>query len=104
MADMDRTASTAEIDSIAEKLGPAFESLTDDEREVFALVMGKVAGADAEVSGFAQSLSLGMETLGSLNSPQMAAGGGAAAQGRLSWFRSCKIDCCNQPGGGHGSA
>ncbi len=105
MADTSREVTEEQVDAIADKLGPAFESLTEDEREVFALVMAQTDAEGPEVAGFAQGLSLGMETLGSLSyaGSSVAGGAGGATQAAaLSWFRNCsrRVDCCSQPGGG----
>lgn len=92
------------------KLSPAFEALTDDEREIFTLVVAQgVADADAEVSGFGLGMSLGMETMGGLSASgaQAAGGSGAQAGWRLSWFRDCsyRVDCVPRSGrGGMGNA
>lgn len=97
MESTDPRVTTDTIDAIGDKLGAAFDSLTDEEREIFSLVVG---GGAAEVSGFA-NMSLGMETLRGLDSAGVAAGGGSADAVRrpLSWFRSCRYEQCCQPGG-----
>lgn len=107
MAGAERVVTVEEIDAIGAKLSPAFDALSDDEREIFTLVMAQ-GGDDAEVSGFGQGMSLGMETMGGLSASgaQAAGGSGAQAGWRLSWFRDCsgKVDCCWRPGGGVGNA
>lgn len=94
MADTTRVVTPEEIQVVTDKLGPAFDSLTEEECHVFMLVV-EGAGDGSEVSGFSQNLSLGMETMGALSG---GSGGAVAGEAQgLSWIRkSCRssIVCC----------
>lgn len=52
MAEETRDVTREEIEAMAAKLGPAVESLTDGEREIFAAILERAGHAGAEVSGF----------------------------------------------------
>jgi len=54
MAESDRDVTREEIEAIAAKLGPAVESLTDGERQIFAHILERAGGGGDEVAGFAQ--------------------------------------------------
>ena len=105
MSDAKREVTGEEILAVAAKLSPAFQSLTEDEREVFALAVDRATVADSEVSAFDQGRGFQMETLVGLTASPRFGGSGGPAQGmKLSIFHKCSktIDCCNQPGGGSG--
>lgn len=53
MADTGREVTKEDIEAIAAKLGPAVDSLTEGEREVFASILERAGAAGDEVSGFA---------------------------------------------------
>lgn len=97
MADTSRVVTPEEIQVVTDKLGPAFDSLTEEECQVFMLVL-EGASEGGEVSGFAQGLNLGMETLGALSASSGSSDSAVAGEAQaLSWIRKkCRssIVCC----------
>ncbi len=53
MTETEREVTREDIEALTAKLGPAVESLTDGEREVFDSILERAGTATDEVSGFA---------------------------------------------------
>lgn len=62
MADTNRDVTKEEIETMAAKLGPAVESLTEGEREVFELILERAGTAGAEVGGFGKHVETHQKT------------------------------------------
>jgi len=82
MADTDREVTKEELEALAAKLGPAVDSLSAGEREIFELILERAGAAGDEVSGFGFSYKIKMES-GSAGWESPLAGGLAAAAGMM---------------------
>jgi len=86
MADTEREVTKEDIEALAAKLGPAMESLTDGERELFDSILERAGTVEDEVSGFAMKapgwpIKMGSQTVGWENplSGQLATAAGMEA-------------------------
>jgi len=88
MGDTEREVTREDIEALAAKLGPAVESLTDSEREVFDSILERAGTATDEVSGFAMKggpfIKMGIPSVGWENplSGQLASAAGMEAPGK----------------------